>query len=155
MIEKFSIGNETEYYFLLEFLNKYNDYDFYFSENNARIFITDVKSLKRMIKKCYCCYIIKINGDYKGVILVISNNDINKQRFYVKLVAENNKIATDLLTIISWNCNKELFAKIRQNNRFMNSFKSKGFRFIDSKGVQVLLNRKYVPYELKINRKEE
>ena len=54
-----------------------------------------------------------------------------------------------------WHTRKDLYVKIKKNSPFVGSFKSKNFRFIGSRGNQILMERKYVPIEIKVYQKEE
>lgn len=155
MIEKLNLNNRVEYDLALDFLSNNDDYDFYFTKDNARIYITDKDSLKKFVRECSCGYVYKDRGDYKGIILVWKSDGGGKARHYVKLNAENEKVAIGLITVLLWNFSKELFVKIRKESKFMNAFKHKGFRFMGARGVQILLNKKIIPYQTRYKKEEE
>lgn len=155
MIEQFNVANRKEYGWLLEFLNENFDHDFYFTHQNSRIFVTDKKTLGIFLRECSHIYTIKEKGDYSGIIAVWKSLGGNKFRYYVKLNAKTPKIAKDLITVLLWNCSKDLYFKIRKNSRFLNAIKKKGFKFKGGRGIQILLHRKYRPDIFKINIKEE
>lgn len=155
MIELLNTNKQTELFTVLDYLNENEDYDFYFTNDNTRVYITDLHSLKKLLKDSLVCYIYKERGDCKGIIVIWKSIGGDTKRYYVKLNAKTPKIATDLLTIVTWNFNKELFAKLRKDSKFIDTLKYKGFRFIGGRGVQMLLQRKPILYEHKIYSKEE
>lgn len=156
MIEKISYKNNYRVTELLEFLNNNEDYDFYYYRDNARNYIRDTKTLKSFLKESICNYAYTENGDCKGIILVSRMIVDNKKKFYVKINTSGPKIAIDLLTILLWNFDKDLYINIKYDSKFMDVLKYKGFRFINSKGNQVLLERKSFPLDKnKIYVKEE
>jgi len=141
MIERFSISQRSEYQWLLEFLNEYSDMDFYYTENNNRIYITDSASLKKLFRNCHVIYTKKEKGDYVGIILIWKSIGGGITRYYVKVVSKTSQIAKDLLTVLLWNCSLELYTKIRKDSKFLSVFKSKNFKFIGIRGIQILLKR--------------
>jgi hypothetical protein len=100
-------------------------------------------------------YTKKENGDYQGCILVLRSSGAGINRYYVKVVAKNSKIAEELVIVLIWNFHKELFIKMRKDNKFLSAFKKKGFRFQGSRGIQLLLKREKSDYEYKQVLKEE
>lgn len=156
MIDKIILTkNTSEGYLVLEFLANNENYDFYFTEANTRYYVTDIPSLKKLIKSSVCAYGLKERGDYQGIALIWKGIGENKVRHYIKLSATNSKVARDLLTVLLWNSNKDLFVKIKKDSQFLNVFKQKGFKFIASRGIQLLLYRKYIPRETKVYYKKE
>ena len=147
MITELVISKKSEYGFLLEFLIEHSDYDFYFTEDNNRIYVTDLKSLKKLLKNTSKIYIQKEKDDYIGCVLILKSFDKVQPRYYIKVCAKSTKIAKDILTVLLWDSKKELFIKLRKDSKFLNIFKEKGFRFQGSRGVQILLNRKPMIYE--------
>jgi len=155
MIEKLILRNRVECAGILEFLTNNDNYDFYFTESNTRYYVTDEQSLKKLVKSCATGFCLKEKGDYQGLVLVWKGIGEHKVRYYVKLSAKNHKVAKDLITILLWNTNRDLFVKIRKDSKFIDAFKQKGFKFIASRGIQILLNKKYVPRVAKVFRKKE
>ena len=156
MIEKIILKkHDIESSLILEFLNTHDNYDFYFTESNIRYYVTDKYTLKKLLKGSTVAYCSKNKGDYKGLGLIWKGVGEDKVRYYVKLSAINHQTAKDLITVLLWNSNKELFVKIRKDSKFIDAFKQKGFKFIASRGIQILLNRKYVPHEAKVFHKNE
>ncbi len=146
MIERVNTSNTTECSWLLEFLTSNMDYDFYFTQDNTRIYITDVDNLRRLFKQSEHIFAVKENGDYVGLILVWKSEGGGKLRKYVKMNARNQKVARDLLTVLMWNCFDDLYFKVRKDSRLLPAIKQKGFRFEGGRGSQVLLRGKAKEY---------
>lgn len=146
MIERFPVRNRNERMWLLDLISKTANQDFYFYDNGSRNYIVDDQSLKNLFKNSSHVFIKKEKGDYVGIVLVNKENVSGEIRHYIKIVAKNNKIAEDILTVLLWNFPKQLFAKIRNDSRFVSVLKQKGFRFDSEKGCQLLLVRKPVIY---------
>jgi hypothetical protein len=138
MIQSFTSSKKQTREFLLEFITLHESYDFYFSDNGTRYYITDYYDLKRILKRSSYIFVDTQKGDYQGVIILWKDNN----RHYVKIKAKNSKIAKGLLTVLLWAVNRDLYADLRRDNRFLWIFKQKGFRFIHEQGVQVTLFRK-------------
>ena len=115
MIEKFNPSKKNALLELLDYLQNNKDYDFYYTKDNTRIYITDMTSLKGLLRECSNVYIYSERDDYKGVIMVWKSMGGDTHRYNVKINAQSARIAQDLLTILTWNFNKELFIKIFAN----------------------------------------
>lgn len=156
MIEKLTKLTPSIALELVDYIAENSDYDFYFTKDNSRIYITDEKSLKQFLRETVQAYVYKDDrGDFQGIILVWKSIGAGTKRYYVKMNARSAKIATDLLTVLTWNFNRELFVKIKKDNKLTEAFKYKGFRFIGGRGAQILLQRKPIPFEFKTYDKEE
>jgi|WetSurSiteA1Bulk_404760.scaffolds.fasta_scaffold01880_3 hypothetical protein len=138
MIQSFTSSKRITREFLLEFITSHESYDFYFSANGTRYYITDYLDLHRILKRSSYIFVDTQKGDYQGIIVLWKDNN----RYYVKIKAKNSKIAKGLLTVLLWAVNRDLYADLRRDNRFLWIFKQKGFRFIHEQGVQVTLFRK-------------
>jgi len=95
-------------------------------------------------------------GKCSGVLSVWKSVGGDTIRYYLKLGAFDDNIADKLLTILLWNFTKDLYVKVRKDNKFLGVLKRKGFRFQAGRGSQVLLFRKYIapirkPNERNIN----
>ena len=154
MIERFVLSKRSKLTEILNFIDRKNDFDFYFTRDNTRTYITDESSLKLFLRENICTYIYKDRGDVKGIISVWPSIGGEIKRYYVKINADSPKIATDLFTILTWNFNKELFLKIKKDSKFVECAKYKGFRFQGSRGVQLLLQRKPNEFEYRAMIKE-
>ena len=154
MIEKFVLSKNSKLAEIMQFIESNQDYDCYFTHDNTRTYITDEKSLKCFLRETICTYVYKENGNVGGLISVWKSMGGDVKRYYVKINAASAKIAQDLLTILTWNFNKELFIKIKKDSKFVEVFKYKSFRFIGGRGVQLLLQRKPNEYEYRAMVKE-
>ena len=155
MIERLKTRSRVELGWVVEFLNENNNYDFYLTKDNSRLYIRDIKSLKMLLRESIDAYIQKEKGNITGLILLWRSSGGGKSRFFVKLVANDSKVSRDLLTVLLWNTAMELYVKIRKDSKFLQVFKSKGFKFKGGRGVQILLYRKNRPNEAKITSKED
>jgi len=155
MIERLNTRNKTDLHWLVEFLNENNNYDFYLTKDNSRLYIRDIQTLKLLFRESIDVYYQKEKGMFVGIILLWRSAGGGKSRFFVKVVANNKHIARDLLTVLLWNTTMELYVKIRKDSEFLQVFKSKGFKFKGGRGVQILLQRKLRPSEAKIKSKED
>ena len=126
----------------MNFLTTDFDYDFYYTYENSRIYISDIHSLKRLIKASTNVYVLEENGEYVGLILLWKSIGGGKERYYIKVKAKTTEIAKQLLTVLVWNTKKEIYAKIRKDNKFLPVFRNKGFKFLGGRGIQILLSYK-------------
>jgi len=139
LIESLVISKKTDLNSLLEFIREEFDYDFYYTFENSRIYSSTLTELKTFLHACRNIYVFCDRGDYKGIIMLWKSMGGGKERCYVKIRAQNDDIARNLLTVLLWNIKDEIFAKIRKDNKYLQVFKNKGFRFIGGRGIQVLL----------------
>jgi hypothetical protein len=89
MIEPFRITKKTHLADLLNFIVTDFDYDFYYTHENSRIYISDVYNLKRLIKSSSHIYTLEENGNYSGIILLWKSIGGGKERYYIKIKAIN------------------------------------------------------------------
>ena len=141
MIQRFNVRNQKKYPELLDFIKNNNDSDFYLTHNNARIYVKDFDSLKKLLKTSQDVYELKENGDYSAFCLVWKSCGGEKTRYYLKLLSKNVNAASDLLRGFLWNVHLELFIKISKNHPLLNVFRKYGFKFIGGRGHQILLKR--------------
>ena len=154
MIERLVLSKRSKLADLVNFIDSKNDFDFYYTKDNTRTYITDEYSLRNFLRETVCNYVYKDQGTIKGIISVWPSIGGDIKRYYVKINADNPKIATDLFTILTWNFNKELFIKIKKDSKFVECAKYKGWRFCGGRGVQLLLQRKANEYEYRAVQKE-
>jgi len=145
MIERFNNHNKLECSCIVDCINKHSNYDFYFTEDNSRIYISDEPSLKKLFKNTNNIFVLKERGEYKGIILVWKSIGGELTRYYVKLCCDTASTAEKLLTVLLWNINKELYIKLRKDSEYLEVFRKKGFKFKGGRGIQVLLSRKPKP----------
>ena len=143
MIEQLT-KKPKKYEEIIIFLTNQFDYDFYITENNVRLYMTDKSNLKKFLRQSSLVFYKKEKGDYKGIIGVFKSIGGGKTRYYVKVAAVNFNTAKDLLTVLLWNFEKDLYIKIRKDSKFVSAFKNKGFRFRGGRRCQILLYRKFI-----------
>jgi len=129
---------------LIEFFISVFDYDFYITENNIRLYVTDNFNIKKFLKQSCIVYYLKERGDYKGIIGIWKSVGGGKTRYYIKLAATDFETGQKLLTVLLWDFEKDLYIKIRKDSKFVSAFKNKGFRFHGGRGCQILLYRKFL-----------
>ena len=142
MIEPLILNKKTPLFFLSDYITSNIDYDFYYTHDNARIYITDVLSLKRLLKASSHVYTLEEKGEYVGIILLWKSIGGGKKRYYIKVKANTPEIAKQLLTVLIWNIKKEVYVKIRKDNKFLSVLRNKGFKFLGGRGIQILLSYK-------------
>ena len=142
MIEPLYLNKKTNLQSLLDFIMEEVDFDFYYTLDNTRIYITDIPILKQFLKACRNIYVLQDCGDYLGIVMLWKSVGGGKQRYYIKLKAKNTTIAKHILTVLLWNTKYDIYAKIRKDNKFVSTFRNKGFRFLGGRGIQILLMHK-------------
>jgi len=143
MIELVRKKTISEYFDLIDIVRNCDNQDFYITENNQRIFVKNTSDLKKLLKNSYNVF-YENEFDRKGIILVWKSFGGEKARKFIKLVADSKQEVRDLLTILLWRYNKELYVKLRKESPYISVFREKGFNFIGNRGSEVLLFRK--PY---------
>lgn len=159
MLEEFHLNKKTHLTALLEYVTSEFDFDFYFTENNSRLYAQDEKTLKRFLKQCRHIYLHYDKlGDINGLIMVWKSVGGGKERFYLKMKYRDLNVARNLLTILLWNIKSDVYIKIRKDNSTLPVLRNKGFRFLGGRGLQILLVKKFKPREevsFKYERDEE
>jgi hypothetical protein len=143
------LKNKPNYYELAQFFEKTFDYDFYITEDNVRLYMTNISNIRKFLKQTCGVYVFKDHGEYKGLIGVWKSLGGGKTRYYIKIAALNFDIAKNLLTVLLWNFEKDLYIKLRKDSQFVSAFKNKGFRFHGGRGCQILLYRKFIGKRIK------
>jgi len=138
---------------ILETLSKLSDPygDFYLTKNSLRLYIKENPNLlfsylKKGDKIVFSTEGIAIITGYADKTITIYDRDTGlsktaDSRKYVKILAENEKVAGDLIKFINWNINEELFTKIKINNPFKSAFLKNEFIFMAGRGKETLLRR--------------
>lgn len=144
MIEKFNF-TRTTYSKVLNIIkeNSKKD-DFYFTLNNQRIFVNNLKVLQQFFRISHD--IFYVNYEKSGIILIWKSLGGNKIRKYVKILVDNPDTARDLITVLLWHYKKELYMKIKKDSNLINVFRSKGFRFLAGRGTEILLYKSEMKY---------
>lgn len=113
--------------------------DFYLTKSNLRLFIKDNLSLLfESLKKGD-----KIAFSKEGIIVVTGFSDKNPRK-YIKLLVKNDKVADDLLRILSWNITCDLYCKLKKNNSLLKILEANGFSYFKNRGKEILLIKKYI-----------
>ena len=142
MIKKLNVNDKKSYMGLLDFVSTIHDSDFYYTDNNSRIYPTEIYQLKKFFKEAKGVYTLKSKLDYTGVIVLIKSIGGDIERYYIKLLAIDTKVAEDLLTGLIWQYESiDLFVKINKQSKFLNVFKRKNFKFKGGRGTQILLKK--------------
>ena len=126
---------------LLDFVQNNFDQDFYLTQQNERIYPTEIYQLKELFKNSSLFYYLEKNGDYVAFVLVWKSFGGDKKRYYVKLLAKNIEAASDVMRVLLWNIDNELHVKLNKKHSFLSVFRRNGFKFVGGRGRQVLLRR--------------
>ena len=124
---------------LLDFVKSNVNTNFYFTENNRRIIITNIDTLQHILSQSKIIYIYDNNGEIDGIVLIWNSIGNNINRDYIKLNAINTDIAEKLLTSLLWNNKKELFVKINKESSYLTIFKKHKFKFLGDRGSELIL----------------
>ncbi len=85
----------------------------------------------------------------KMVIVIVTGFSDKNPRKYIKLLVKSEKAASDLLTLLAWNLNVDLWAKLKVRNPLVKILQENGFNYFANRGKEVLLVRKYINKEKK------
>ena len=145
-IEKKQIG-----YILSEVCDLYSD--FYCTKDNVRIPLRDNPDVlfSYLNKGDVIAY---EQDNEKGIGLVTGWSD-RSPRKYVKILTKDEHLAGNLLKIINFNANIDLFAKLKKYNPLIKVFNRNGYIFMGDRGSEILLCRKFLPRIERIIYKEE
>jgi hypothetical protein len=111
--------------------------DFYITRNNLRLFIKENQNvlfdcLKKGDK-------IAFNNAGMGVICGFSDK---AERKYLKVLTNDPKFIENVLKVVSWNLDCDLYVKIKKNNPQRGVLEKNYFRFAGDRGREVLLLRR-------------
>lgn len=137
---------------ILECIKANGNYNFYFTDNNQRVFVDSEASLKKILRGSSAVFVDEREDEIKGVIAVWKSKGAGIDRNYLKFSCEEDNLP-DLLTVLLWDFKKELCIKLDKNSNLINIFREKGFKFSGDRGNQSLLKRYaiYVPKRDMIN----
>lgn len=143
LVKKFGYSKKkiTELSIILTFLKGNRETDFYLTENNERVYINDLNTIKKFFKNCVDIYLHYDKGNVDGVLVTWRGIGGTVKRLYLKISAVNSDAGKDLVTALLWNCNYNLHAKLRKDSPFLYTLKSKGFNWFHGRGKQILLKR--------------
>ena len=124
---------------LLDYLKTKADDGFYITEDNKRFIVDNEILLKKLLSKS-TTVLIRNDRDVEGIILVWKSLGNNLPRYHVKISANNENVARDLLTALLWSEFRQLYIKLKKTSPFIRIFKEKGFVFIGDRGKEILLS---------------
>jgi len=119
---------------ILELTNRVKDdfSDFFITKNRERKFINNIETIKYVLKKFECFGIY--DKDLSGIAFVYHDKGF---RYYIKFLSFYNSTANKLIQHILWHNDKELFIKIKKENKILKYLNS--FSEIGSRGKEILL----------------
>jgi len=127
VIQKLDCNNKKYHPYLLDFINQNFDYDFYFTEENVKVYPIDKVLLKKFFKNCPMVFVDEDIHGYKGIIAVWKAHGV-RNRHHVKIIAKDDKTTDNLITVLFWNYYGELFCKVKKTSRKIPILTRKGFR---------------------------
>ena len=137
-----------ELFELWDFLKHNVHQDFYLTEDNRRIYITQFDIFKKLIKQSYLIFVSREFGEVDGVIMIWKSRDKNVKRNYIKISSKDGNIANKLITILLWNSGRDdLYLKMNKYSPYLRVFKQKNFYFRGDRGREVLLCYRYKNYD--------
>ena len=138
-------------YILSEVCDLYSD--FYCTKDNVRIPLRDNPDvLFSYLNKGDV--VVYEQDNETGIGLVTGWSD-GSARKYVKILTKDEHLASNLLKIINWNANIDLFAKLKKNNPLIKVFQRFGYSFKGDRGSEILLMRQYIYHPQKEYKKDE
>jgi len=123
--------------------------DFYTTKNRIRLMLRDnshilYEDLKKKDKLIW--------GE-EGILFVTGFSDPTYPRKYIKILARNEKDASQLIKSLNFNLpSEELFAKVKKNNIILRALQKNGFVFKGDRGAELLLYRKAKTTNFKVNK---
>lgn len=135
--------------------------DFYITKDNKRLFLTDIKTAKKVFDDCLRhnekCYIKEEKNEIKALLLVVGYRD-KFERKYVKVLAQSKQDFQDLFNYLVWQDLRDLFIKVQKKNYYFVKYDEKikqfkpsyalrknGFKIIAVRENEVLLKRENEP----------
>ena len=124
--------------------------DFYTTKENLRLFIKQNSHLLyEGISKGD-----KIIYGEEGILFVSGFSD-NSRRKYVKILSDKEENASKLIRFLNLQLTDiELYVKIKKENPILKSFQKQGYKFVGDRGKEILLCRKPIKDNFKIEPKE-
>ena len=133
-------------YILNEIVDIYGD--FYTTKSNIRLMIRDnshilYEDLKKGDKIIY--------GE-EGILFVTGFSDSSRRK-YVKILSDNAENASKLIRFLNLQLpDTELYIKIKKENPILKSFQINKFKFVGDRGKEILLCRKPIKDDFKVNK---
>jgi len=130
-----------------------DDYsDFYMTHQNLRLFLKENQELLfDSLEKGN-----KIIWDStRGLAFITGYHDKISPRKYVKILAMSEEKAEQLLKVVYWHVEENLYAKVKKDSPIRRALQKCGFRFCGDRGKEILLCHRHVPRPTPKNYKEE
>lgn len=138
MIENLKIKRD-ELFEVWSFLKHNVHPDFYLTENDSRVLITEYSYFKRLIKQSHFIFVSKELNEVNGIIMLWKGLGGGKKRSYVKINAVDGNITRKLITVLLWHSNKNLHLKMGKYSPYLRLFREKNFSFVGGRGRELLL----------------
>lgn len=157
MIERLTKRNTMD---VFDFVKNCKDRfeDFYITQENQRIFLTDLGFIDKLIGKqeVYSVY----DKGIKGLLIIFREKGF---RTYIKLLTETRKSESSLIKYLMMNFSEQdLYIKVKKENGLAKYLKYFGFILTGDRGAEVLLFRRGIhilhkmqPKDLLINDDEK
>jgi protease II len=113
--------------------------DFYITKNNERLY--GKKLISTLMKQLRKGDKIIFDDSYKSMLLLVGMAE-KSNRIYLKILGDSEKTIANLMMVMFWNINKEIYVKLKKNNpliSFLTSFFY--FSYVGSRDREVLLRR--------------
>lgn len=127
--------------------------DFYCTKDNVRIPLRDNPDI--LFKYLGKGDVIVYEEDNEAGIGLVTGWSDKAYRKYVKLLTRDEHLASNLLKIINFSANIDLYAKLKKNNPLIKIFQRNGYSFKGDRGSEILLMRKYIYHPQKEYKKDE
>jgi len=122
--------------------------DFYITKENLRLYIKENTHLlyEGISKKDKIVY-----GE-EGILFIHGFSDQSRRK-YVKILSDNAENASKLIRFLNLQLTDiELYVKIKKENPILKSFQTKGYKFVGDRGKEILLCRKPIKDDFKVNK---
>ena len=124
---------------LVDFLSTRNN--LYIIRDNKRYYLKSINDLKSFVTECSFAIRKEDGGSTKALLFVWKTVSLGVPRNYIKFEYEKITDLDDLLMVLNWNFNKEVYVKLEKNQEVIDSFRKKGFKVCQDRGNEVLLCR--------------
>ena len=122
--------------------------DFYITKENLRLYIKENTHLlyEGISKKDKIVY-----GE-EGILFIHGFSDQSRRK-YVKILSDNAENASKLIRFLNLQLlDTELYIKIKKENPILKSFQINKFKFVGDRGKEILLCRKPIKDDFKVNK---
>lgn len=124
--------------------------DFYITRDNLRLFI---KENPNVLFECLRLG-DKMAFDDNGMAVVCGFSD-KSDRKYLKILTKDVRQAEGFLKVLAWHLNCDLWIKVKRNNPLKNVLERNYFRFVGSRGKEILFVRKARKYDARYSHKDQ